>query len=318
MPFQVSNGTTVPHATDYLDLMDKVVAFVTSGALGAQAWTALRNISGEKILQGPGLAGTDQIFVGMKAFSDVPTDYYDWWLSGFTGYTSANSFETQPGAHHTGIGAGQSGPILPLWNGTIPYWLQADGRKIILVAKVSTVYVHMYLGLLEFPYASPGQFPYPLFIGGSLAFNGGINLTSPYLRWSYTGTEIHAWWRGRSATSTARDHAGRLRLPDGSYMGFGEDYGWAATSRGYLHPFSSGFEDMRPNMDGSYPLFPLAFAGIASDGSENAYGEIQQVCAMPGYANASESVVTVGSDSWIAFQNIFRTDKKGYAALHLS
>ena len=49
---------------------------------------------------------------------------------------------------------------------SIPYWFLADGRRVIIVAKITTVYEHAYLGFLD-AYATPGEWTYPLVVGVS-------------------------------------------------------------------------------------------------------------------------------------------------------
>ena len=64
-------------ATDYLDLLNRLKQFVTQDMLPAnERWTVLRWVPGppaELVLQGPGLAGTDQINVGI--LSEAGADY---------------------------------------------------------------------------------------------------------------------------------------------------------------------------------------------------------------------------------------------------
>lgn len=309
-------------ASSYLDLMSRLASFasgVSSPDAGSptlpstQRWTVLRNTGTELIMQGPGLAASDQIFVGVKAFFNASADYYNWWISGMTGYEAANSFETQPGAHHTGTADSASGPILTLWNSSIPYWFFVNGRRIIIVAKVSTVYVSAYLGLLEAPYASPGQWAYPLMLGGSMAWPSAIDLSSVNLRWSYTGDEMANWFCPRvGAGSFAMKHSSaRIRLASGTWCGFSsvEDY----TYPGNVFPASGGAKDIRPCPDGSYALFPL----IWSTNEPNVLGESTGVNFVSGYANASENTINDGSSTWTVIQNVFRTTLFSYAAFKM-
>lgn len=128
-------------------------------------WTQKRGIAGsEYIWQAPGNAGVDAIYVGAIRFFDTGANYDNLRLGGFTGYDGPSTFLTQPGF------IGIPGPVLPLWNAAIPYWFIANGRRVIVVAKVSTNYESAYLGYIT-PYASPGQFPYPLAVGGSMSWS---------------------------------------------------------------------------------------------------------------------------------------------------
>jgi hypothetical protein len=104
-------------ATGYKDLLAKLRTFLTG--LAVNPWTSLRYTVGggtnpdELILRAPGLAGTDQIYVGITTFENATADYFNWRLAGFTGYNAALAFGAQPGVmqkvhltpgHHRGEG----------------------------------------------------------------------------------------------------------------------------------------------------------------------------------------------------------------------
>ena len=84
-------------ATDYLDLLNRLKQFVTQDMLPAnERWSVLRWVPGppaELVLQGPGLAGTDQINVGI--LSEAGADYGNWKLRGFVGWNPAHGFGAQ-------------------------------------------------------------------------------------------------------------------------------------------------------------------------------------------------------------------------------
>lgn len=305
-------ATTTGTATNYNDLMAQVVTYVTGLTLGAQAWTALRNVTGEAILRGPGLTGTDQIFVGMKSFSDVGADYYNWVLSAFTGFDAGLAFEAQPGAHHTGWGAGQSGPILTLQNTSMRYWLSATGRWICLVVQVGTVYVPLIMGLALTPYASPGQWPYPMVLGANMAWPGAVTLTSTSLRWSYTGNEDRSWFQ--SGSGAVRSSTLRVRLNDGTWWGFGPSY---INGEGAIYPIANGGADMRPNLDGTYQRLPLILSRATATGETDVLGQFDQVNWVTGHANAAENTLTEGADTWLVVPNVHRATKVDYAAFLL-
>ena len=154
-------------------------------------WAQQRGVAGsEYIWRAPGNAGADQIFVGASRFYDTGSGNYDnWRLGGFTGYGSANTFTNQPG--------GCTGPVLCLWAQSIPYWFIADGARVKVVAQVSTVFESAYLGYPDL-YASPGQFPYPVVVGGSMAWAIEPSSASSNWRYSYTGDEHGAFFQPSS------------------------------------------------------------------------------------------------------------------------
>ena len=274
-------------------------------------WVAVRSVAGsEYIWRAPGNANTDAIYVGAAAFTNAGADYFNWRLGGFTGYAAGNAFTAQPG--------GMTAPCLPLWNASIPYWFVADGRRVIVVAKVSTVFESAYLGFID-QYPSPGQWTYPLAVGGMMAFSSEPAATSTNWRWSYAGNEHHAWWLG-NPTASAVDAASSLRLrkPDGSWRGFGNNAFAASSSYpGCIWPAGASMTDLRPNLDGSYPLLPI----IATENDatiQNVFGELSGAMATTGHLNAAENLITVGRETWLVVQNAHRTTKVDYAAIRLA
>lgn len=310
-------GTLFSHAR----VSFTAVAGGTPWAAGATAsfvmtppWVALRATAGsEYIWRAPGDGNTDQIFVGAQTFFNATGDYYNWRLGGFTGFDSGLAFASQMGA--------VTSAILPLWNSTIPYWFVASGKRVIVVAKVSTVYEMAYLGFID-SYATPGQFPYPLAVGGSMSWQSEPVATSVNWRWSYTGNEHRACAFGGNYNA-ARDVDSPiiLRKQDGLWRGF---CGVGSSSPlGALWPYgnaingSSNMTDVRPNLDGSYPLLPIVLAEDMGT-VENCFGELAGVMATTGHGNAAENTYTVGRDTWLVVQNIHRTTKVDYCAVRLA
>lgn len=272
------------------------------------AWVALRaNAGSEYIWRAHGDGGTDQIFVGAKAFSNVSADYYNWRLGGFIGYTSGAAFEAQPGAC--------TDPILPLWNSSIPYWFAISGKRAIVVAKVSTVYEMAYIGFLD-SYHSPGEWSYPLAVGGSMSWYSEPASTSANWRWSYTGNEHRGFPFGgpmNSGTNREKDSPLRVRKPDGTWRGF--SYSDTA-SVGTVWPYAFGMSDVRACLDGSYPVLPVSMAEDMG-AAENPLGELAGVIATTGFSNAAENTIALGRASYLVVQNIHRTTKTDYAAVRL-
>jgi hypothetical protein len=283
-------------------------------------WTSKRRTSGsEMIWQAPGNGGLDQILVGAKVFSDVGADYYNWRLGGFIAFDTLLPFNQQSG--YVG-GASQSlpSPVFNLWNSSIPYWIVANGRRVIVIAKVSTVYVSCYLGLLN-PYMSPGAFPYPLVVGGSMAWDFGSSASEPVAsstnwRWSYSGIELSNFAKPKNtALSTQQGSSLRLRLPSGAWQSFGGN--GFETQFGRISPYSNVDPtawDIRTDLDGGYTLFPA----VIWDQTPNQYGELDGVFDVTGFQQSSENTVTIGGIPHLVVQNVFRTSKSSYFAVKLA
>ena len=207
-------------------------AFVATDAFTVATtppWTSLRRTAGQEMIwQAPGNGGLDQIIVGASAFTNVSADYYNWRLGGFTAFNSALAFNLQAG--YVSPGQAVSSPALNLWNNSTPYWFIANGRRVIVIAKVSTVYVCAYLGLLN-SYMSPGSYPLPLVVGGSMAWASEPVSTSATWRWSYGGAEITSFPIPIASMASDFQSQMRLRLPGGTWRGFDANHGEAALGR---------------------------------------------------------------------------------------
>lgn len=261
-------------ATDYLDLLDRLKTFVTQTMTPVnERWQVLRWVPGppaELVLQGPGLAGTDQINVGI--LSVAAEDYGNWKLRGFVGWNPAQSFDNQYNS--------SSDYYTLLMLSAMPYWIVANGRRIVMAVKTGTYYDMMYLGLF-LPYATPAQYPYPLVVGGS--YRGSY-------RWSYTYS-----YRNHLPKSTS-GNSGAYYAPTGVWTSTPEMWpgSWAAYAR--------------ECPDGSYPLLPFVLAGL---------GELDGCYAVPGYGNAVENIISVGGVDHLVVQDVWRTEYKDYWALKL-
>jgi hypothetical protein len=276
-------------------------------------WTSKRRVAGsEMIWQAPGNGNIDQILVGAKTFSDSGADYYNWRLGGFTAYDPALDFTHQAG-YPGGPGQANPSPVLNLWNQGIPYWFVANGRRVIVVAKVSTVYTMAYLGLLS-SYVSPGAFPYPLFIGGSMAWYGEPASYDNRWRWSYTGVEMSNFpFSFVNNQSYFWQAQALLRLPSGTWDGFGRYYG-NTQPFGKVWPYTTGPNKLAPNLDGGYALFPIVYFDPIPP---NIYGEPEGVLCVTGIQNSPENTITLGSSIYLVVQNVHSNNPIDFCAVKL-
>ena len=242
-----------------------------------ERWSVLRWEPGppaELVLQGHGLAGTDQINVGIRSVAGA--DYGNWELRGYVAWNPAlpfNSQYKQSGAYYA-----------MLMTSAMPYWIVANGRRIVMVAKTSTHYEMMYLGLF-LPYATPAQYQYPLLVAGSY---------NQSMRYSETPSN-------RSSFTKALRVDGYTNYSINYYTPAGD---WKKAN---IWPYDIG--DMRECPDGSYPLLPVIMDGL---------GEIDGVYVVPGYKNASENTITVDGVNYLVVQNVNRTGYNDYSAVKLA
>lgn len=279
----------------------------TQGVMKAagQEWQQLRWTGGtDLILKGLGNSRDKEIYFGISAFL-YGADSYQWEMRGMTGFSSGVSgMAGQPGA---------SSPVYNHFHGTtMSYWFIGNGQRLIWIVKVSTTYQHGYAGFF-LPYATPAQYPYPLAIGGCSKDSNR--------RWSDTSTRDHsAYWNPGQGCLW-------LYWPDGSWREVRNRFGTGAaisTSIACMWPwqlstvvssvnYTMNFVDQCP--DGSDILLPGVMHSPAGFPSANNLGELDGIAFITGKGQSSENTVTVGGDTWLVFQNIFRNAYDDFVAI---
>lgn len=295
----VETGT----ATDYLDLAAKLKTFLTTNAdlvAAGREWTCLRDDGIDMIFQGVGLSGTEEIFVGFEYYADAGSDLYSWSLAGLTGYVAGNNFDNQPGRETA------KDDYLPLWTQPIPYWFIANGQRFIVIANVSSTYQSMYLGKF-LPYATPGQYPYPLFCGG---------MTSKYnYRYSTVAAAMRFFPYSYSNQSS-------VFKPDGSIIrGAGSSVSPGATTFN-IFPFNgitetSGFGELAPFDSGDVTLIQSVIMGGSLTDNPAVYGELDGIFYVGGIEMSSESIVTIDAEDYLVFQDGSLVSQCNFAAVRL-
>lgn len=305
----VSTGT----ATSYLDLLSKLRTFLTTDATltaASQNWTELATnstpysynpgtgntdtVDFETYLKAPGLSGSLAYYVNIRAYHNTSNDYYNWQVKGAKGYSAAVTFDNQPGV--------SPGASMYLWNQNIPYWFIANGQRCIVIAKVSAIYECMYFGAF-FPYGTPGQYPYPLMIGGC-----GTNMD---YRFSNNNSD-HTFFADPQAVYICHVDGSWQQVQNASNGNY-------PTNHLNMYPFNyclTGNQvptQFTTNADGSYFLDPCVLA--MTQPALNLMGELDGVAFVPGFAQASENTITVGGNTYLVFQNTFRTGANNYMAV---
>lgn len=288
-------------ASGHNGLLDKLRAALTNVSLGSEAWTEVAfdttSVAGERFsyLRGPGLSGTDQIFIGIRQYQDVGSDYYNWEIRGMENYNPLSSLATQPGASPPSY--------LCLSDSSIPYKIIANGRCFKVIAKVSTTYHSLYAGFY-LPYATSAEMPYPIYVCGSTS--------TVDARWSRGTYIVGSPWDPPSGT-------GWLRHFDGSWVNV---FNYLLSDNTYrqedanncIWPWEMDYSIGR-NLDGTYGVLPAILHG--NYGGGNNWGELDGVSFVTGVSNASEDTVTIGSDVYTVVQSAYRTNRRDYAAIKL-
>lgn len=305
-------------AESHTDLLEKLYTFLTATMTpSADRWISQRHVtttgSEEVILKGVG-SGTDQIYVGIKAFSDSGTDNYGWILNGFTGFNTSLSFYDQPGAMQVGetLVATPLLKSIPADANAIKYWFVANARRFMVIARTGTVYHQTYLGWF-LPYGTPLQYPYPLIVGGS----GLVNALGVPKKQSDTDSQIQSFWRPINGVNVGanfpnavgslalRDPAGAWKRPIIDVTGTnnsGCNGTWPYVEG--VRNTASGVNNMRPNLDGTYTLQPVI---IVQGSPANMWGEFDGMRHVTGNNITAEDLVEISTDDWLVMQDVFRS-----------
>jgi len=211
-----------------------------------------------------------------------------------------------------------------MWQNKIQYWLAANGRRFIVVAKVSGVYEALYLGF-ALPYGLPTQFPYPMIVGGAAS----PSATAAYNRYSSTETSHRGFPSpyGTAGICTNLDfdyttEYGTLKILQGTSWNrisrmTNTNLVWPYTSAYYRYSDYDWFSDvLRENVDGTYPIFPTII--MCNTPNKHIFGEMQGVFAVNGFGGiAAEDTFAIGGDTYVAFPIYPNADANDFWALKL-
>lgn len=307
----------------------------------------------ELILQGSG-SGSDQIIVGYRTFNDSGSGARNILVSGFTGFNSALTYDNQPGRSPglNGVtsGADLGGCYLLLSNSTINWWISVTSRRIIAVCRVGSCYSSMYAGFLN-PFATAGEWPYPIFIGGTSSNYLAIPSTSNISTSSVLDPIAHA--------SGSIAGPGEVRTPAGNWVSVANGFQSGSarnpvTSGVLVSPgstpsvskptsddwFSTNTDDsflryipssgipgtptatlLRTTNSGGdlFPLFPGTVVYAIDVNTTGVYGEIDGFFWLSAAGTAvAENRFSVGTTRYRIFQSGVRTDNWALFALRES
>jgi hypothetical protein len=114
-------------------------------------------------LKGVGNAGTDEIYAGFLEVRDNAQGSFNWAIAGMTGFDSGQTWEDQPGFSY--ISPNEIAAFVPLANAAIECWFYVSPRVLTGVMRIGSTYNNFTIGFLN-PFATPAEFPYPLYISG--------------------------------------------------------------------------------------------------------------------------------------------------------
>lgn len=317
-------------AANITDLMARLRDFLTTNAAlvaANQQWQVVGGVASGPIaandfvsLKGRGLAGEDEIYLSLQAWVVPASNYYNMRMRGHTAYNpDLPGILTQPGANSNYVS------ILGV-NSPIKYWFIANGRCFKVITRINGRYDALYAGFI-LPEHLPGDWSYPLFIGGSFLGSNGVASLDTYghsnfwnaiadgqsndaLSQGYLFTPMQAWLPVRNGYTTTNVATGRITMPWNPYVGNQnvrsclDGQRWLQRGQLMAVGWTSGSVD-RGSRVSEVP-----------EGGQF-YGSFDGVFYTPAFGATAEQIATVNSVDHLLVPNVYRTGDGQYAAFAL-
>lgn len=287
-------------ATNHNNLLTRLTAFLTADLPAVQQWSVLADrteaASGQRCvyLRGPGLAGTNNIYVGIRVKTDDDGIIYHWELRGMVGFSGDADFESQVGVSNS--------HYMPLYDAAMTYHFFANGRHFKMAALVeSTVWANCYAGFI-LPYALPSEYPYPLFIGANSYLSAE--------QYSSEAESYRAFWQPGDDYNQTFGGCG-LRFVSGEWLPFSNQD--SDTEYGRLWPYYGDVLPMIANADATQNVIPI----VLYTGKWNGvvWGELDGVAYIAGHGTTPGDTITDDNgDVWVVFNGCAQSGLGNQAA----
>lgn len=319
----------------------------TTGGTGTGCTLNITYGTGEReiIVEGIG-SGSDQVFVGWRTFFDPGSGARNVELAGFTGFNAGLAWDNQPGVSPGRFDVGNTGgSFICGSNGTTNFWISVNGRRISGCARPGTNYFTFYAGLLN-PFATAGEWPYPLFIstgnanrfrlaaaadaqiGSAISPWSGFGGASANVRladgtWRNVANALFATSRQSTTTftfvypgnddSAAFENAADEWFPSSSTS-------WGSSSEDVFDQSTTQVTRRllrTPNTGGDLVvLFPATVMRAVASNDRALLGEMDGQFAFDGQGGiSSENVINIGSRRFRVFQSGSLTDAWRHTAI---
>lgn len=266
-------------ASHYQELLSILATFAA-----ANGWTIVEQSATRLYLRGSGLGGLDEIYTGIEAFENTTAGYYNWQCVGSWAWRSGRV----PGAHPMS----SASRYLYLWNTAIPYWMFGHAGRLIVVAKVGTVFQMLYLGF-GLPPATEAQYPYPLIVGASGTVNTNL--------YTATGTGNSMFWANNGAN-------GVICRPGGD---------WDQIGPANCPPksVSSDFvSTLVKALDNTYLLEEIFITDL---NRTSIYCALDGIYRVSGFGNTAENLITVGGVNYLVVPDTYRSAIGDFCAVKM-
>lgn len=308
-------------ASSHWDLMLKLEAFLTTNpALVAanQQWEVKKdniihpyttaNADGyslHRFFVGHGLDGQDNIIVPMVLRHNTSLNYYTMTAYAARSYATDKSIDGQL----TDNAVGARWATISLWHTNMKYWFIANGRRFIIVVKVSNRYATMYCGFIK-PSGTDLEYPYPLFIGGNHTFSD-----RPYTN---DDTNTNRSFFNPQASSSSTASSSMIYTPSGRLCFLDNQGGFSVQTQneliGVTYPYHYSHY-IGKTLDDEYVLLDIDI--IQWYGGMNHLGWFDGAYFVTGFENSPENIITVGHDSYLCVSAMVQNDYNNWVAIKL-
>ena len=311
-------------ASSHWDLMLKLEAFLTSNpALVAanQQWEVKKDnvvkpyttnttadndgYSLHRFFIGHGLDRQDNIVVPMVLRHNTGLNYYTMTAYAARSYATDKSIAEQL----TDNAVGARWVTISLWHTNMKYWFIANGRRFIIVVKISNRYATMYCGFIK-PSGTDLEYPYPLLIGGNHTLTD-----RPYTN---DDTATNRSFFNPQASPDGSTSSCMIYTPSGRLC-FLDNQGGASVQTqnnlvGVTYPYHYNHY-IGKTLDNEYVLLDIDI--VQWHGGMNHLGWFDGVCFVTGFENSPENIITVGNDRYLCVSAMVQNDYNNWVAIKL-
>lgn len=289
-------------ATDHTDFLNKVYLFMTTNTdliTAGEEWVTDRYVAGDEfIIHSPQAGDLQDIYIGWRVIEDVSNNIYNIEIRGFGGYVSGFTWDNQPVAQPKSV-------YLCSIDEALTYWIVASHRRFVVIEKVSTVYLSAYCGLFV-PYATPTQYPYPMYVGAS---------SGEMVRFSATSAISHA---ARPVGANDTTTSGYIYDNGGWHtVRCSTDNGTSVQGTVTLHPFHYTSHRLLGSTDVDATV-TVEDTLVLNYVNSALAGILEGIGWVSGYdSQTSESTVSFDGDTWIIIQDVYRLAVNNFYAVRL-
>ena len=312
-------------ASNHWDLMLKLEKFLTTNpALVAanQQWESKKDnvvnpyttnttvdadgYSLHRFFIGRGLDRQDNIVVPMVLRHNTSLNYYTMTAC------AARAYAVDKGVFNqlTDNAVGARWATISLWHTDMKYWFIANGRRFIIVVKVSNRYATMYCGFIK-PSGTDLEYPYPMFIGGNHTYSD-----RPYTN---DDTSTNRSFFNPQANESSSSSSSMIYTPSGRLCFLdNQGGGYIQTSNAHLigvtYPYHYNHY-IGKTLDNEYVLLDIDI--IQWYGGMNHLGWFDGAYFVTGFENSPENIITVGNERYLCVSAMVQNDYNNWVAIKL-